>query len=308
MHSKIGVPYNNGPHFATNHSLLQEISQHYAITNIINPSFYDLVGSPQAIQPTTFMRQKTNVHLKQAQVNAKDSMLATTSTLAQSQCEWSKMQTHMANSHLTIAQESQIAAITASVRAATVVAKVAMEAAKAIEEASKEFLGQLRCPSQASFGKSKFANSAKIFAHGQGNIVEMTNFQPKQFQNTRKINTIRKTRKSHKIGASTTTSKDALLSSRSREKTIKFMKQEVVTEEKNRMEEGGCEMRTIHRMDRIEHVELKDPRCEVFKCTQGVSIGLEPNELVEVMTGEVGLQGGWFVAQVLMKTNMEAFV
>jgi len=84
------------------------------------------------------------------------------------------------NSRLIVAQESQIAAIAASVEATAIVAKVAMEAAKAIQEASKEFIGQLSSLSQPNFGKSRFASLSEMFTHGQGSISKMTNNQPMQ--------------------------------------------------------------------------------------------------------------------------------
>lgn len=97
MRSDTGMTYNNGSHFDTNidQSLPQEISQQYAITNIINPSLYDFIGSQQSVQAATFTSHKTNVHFMQAQVSAKDTMVATTSALAQNHYNGSQMQTHV---------------------------------------------------------------------------------------------------------------------------------------------------------------------------------------------------------------------
>lgn len=94
VHSNTHVAYNNGLHFA-NRDLTQEISQHNPMMNVINPSFlYDFVESPQPTQ-TPLMHDKTEVHLMHAQNSAKDAMIAATSALAQSHCEWSHMQTQV---------------------------------------------------------------------------------------------------------------------------------------------------------------------------------------------------------------------
>jgi len=102
VRSDTRVAYNNRPHFASNtdHSNPQEVSQHNAVVNIMNPSLYDFVGSPQSGRAAAFMSHETDVHLMQAQTSAKDAMVAATSALGQSHCEWSRMQSQVLHEFL----------------------------------------------------------------------------------------------------------------------------------------------------------------------------------------------------------------
>lgn len=75
------VAYNNGPHFAVPD---QEGPQQ----NAMNGFF----GSSRSNPAAAFMNHETDGHLMQAQNSAKDAMVAATSALAQSHCEWSRMQ------------------------------------------------------------------------------------------------------------------------------------------------------------------------------------------------------------------------
>jgi len=104
------------------------------------------------------------------------------------------------------------------------------------------------------------------------------------------MNIDRKIRKNQKFGALSASFKDELVNSQSRKKTIRFMKQKVITEDKKVVEVRGCKKRKIREVDQTQcvgflpssHVELRNSGCEVLKCTKEASIGLEPNELVEV--------------------------
>ncbi|KAG0578445.1 hypothetical protein KC19_4G023200, partial [Ceratodon purpureus] len=299
VRSDTRVAYN-GPQYAHSSELPlpQDGTQHNTMPNVINPSLYNFANT-QSTQ--AFMRQETDRHLMQAQTTAQEAMVSATSALAQSHYEWSQMQNQIfcpgnsqrARSHLTIMREAQIASISATVAAAAVVAKAAVEAARAIQEASKELDGL----SQPNFGQSGFARSAEMPAYRQG-LSEMTSCQPQKFENPSKVNTAGH-RKKDKLRASSAPKDEVKINDRTQQIDLQCLSHAEVRDPK-------AEPSQPKASDLLGHSDQKG--AGVVRFTKGASSGDESDEAVEVMTEEVGLQGGWFVAKVLMKTDKEAFV